>query len=131
MSQQNALLYGDNTSDINLVSALAAMGVDAETAAVNTPRGIQRIYMLDTKTKDGRYTTKELITAWKGDIDWIKGNVEHPFAYVMNALRIRKELVDGIKKDKPMEKVTRGDSVALLKPDCSEETEKEIMGRMS
>lgn len=128
MNRQKTLLHGDNTSDINLVSALVTMGVDAETGAVNTPRGIQRIYMLSPESNDGRYTTKELLSAWYEGEEWIKRNGEHPFAYVMSCLMRRKSLIDGIKKDRPMERVSNGDSISLLKPDCSKEVENKVLG---
>lgn len=130
MQSNHILRSTEGTKDINLVAALVAVGIDVETRAMQTPTGVARFYAFSPQTRDGRYKVADLLRGWEQGEEWIKENPEHPFAYLMVGMRIRKELVDGIKQDKPFVPIKRGDALALLRPDCSEETERNLIGRM-
>ena len=121
--------HGDNTSDTNLMAALAAMGVNADTACAESKGRIKRVWTLAPMSNDGKWKTSELLKWWRDD-SFETTHFGHPFAVVKAALRIRKEIVDGIKKDKPLAFVKNGDQIALIHPDCSAETESKIMGGM-
>ena len=130
MRTETTALTGTNTSDINLVSALNAMGISGETGAVNHNGSITRVYVMDAKSVDGAYKTKDLVNAWREGEPWIMENPNHPFAYLMRAMKCRKLLLDGIKQDLPLERITVGDSHAFMNPRCSKESEAKLLNEL-
>lgn len=132
MNNRPLILCGRRTTpDINLVAALVAMGFDAETGATQSGEDhVSRVFVISANSRDGRHNVHDLLAAWREGEPWVRKNPEHPFAYLMMGMRIRKELLEGIKTDAPMISVRQEDSLALLKPNCSKETERNILGRM-
>ena len=130
MKKETTAITGTNTSDINLVSSLNAMGIGGETGAVNHNGETTRVYIMDTVSSDGKIKTKDLISAWKEGEEWIKRNNTHPYAYIMRVLMCRKKLLDGIKQDLPLERISSGDSHAFLSPNCSPESEAKLLSEM-
>lgn len=126
---KHTVWHGSNTSDVNLMAALAAMGVNADTACAQSGGRVTRVWTLAAESNDGKWKTADLLKWWRDD-SFEHTHFGHPFACLKAAMRIRKDIVDGIKKDKPLAFVQNGDQVALIHPDCSDETETKIMGGM-
>jgi len=124
---KNTVVTGDNTSDVNLMAALAVMKVNADTACVQSRGKITRVWTLDSESFDGKWKTRDLLKWWN-DETFEDKNPDHVFGKLKAALRIRRDIVDGIKKDKPLAFVQHGDSLAVIHPDCSAETEDKILG---
>lgn len=129
MREESVIYQGDNTSDVNLMAALAAMGVSATTVSVSRGGRVHRVWELTSRSADGQFNTSELLEWWR-DETFEHREFGHPFARLKAAMRIRRDLVDGIKKDRPLEFVTHGDKIAIISPTCSEETERQIVGRL-
>jgi len=130
MRTETTALVGTNTADINLVASLSAMGIGGETGAVSHNGEITRVYAMDAVSLDGKHKTKDLVNAWRGGDRWIKENPEHPFAYIMSAMKCRKRLLDGIKQDLPLERVSSGESHAFMHPNCSAEDEAKLLAEL-
>ena len=131
LKESNTILKGSNTSDINLVSALMAMGFNGDSGAVRHGSGVTRVYIMDAKSVCGTYSSAELMKAWWKGEEWIQENNTHPFAYLMRAMMCRKTLLDGIKQDLPLERISCEDSHAFIKPNCSPETEAKLLKGLS
>lgn len=130
-------INGSLTSDIRLVAAVAAMGVPFNefqptvgiAATEHSTRG-HRVWNLGKVSNCGKYTLEQLTAAWR-DQNFHKTNPQHPFAFVKAALWNHKVLVEALKTDKPLVQVKRGESIALLHPDCSARTEEKILTRFN
>jgi len=125
-------IHGTNTSDIRLVSALTAMGIKCDD---KTPSGALvgngssvRIWRVSDQSNCGKWKTSDLIRWWRDNTFHVT-NPQHPFAYVKCALWNHKQLVTAIKGDRPLVLVEKGESFAYLHPDCSSETERQILSQ--
>jgi hypothetical protein len=119
------------TSNTTLAAALTAIGIPlAEKPFVRVVGdGIhteRTVWFFDPQSLDGRYQTKELISAWH-DESWHHANPEHPFAYIKCALLNRERLVDKVKRDVPVACIKRRGKIALLPLDASPRTEELIL----
>lgn len=128
--KQHIVHVGDTTGDINLMAALAAMGVNAQTAAGTRNGKTTRVWLLAKESNDGKYKTKQLLEWWRDD-SFEHTNFGHPFAHLKAAMRIRKKLVADIKGDKPLEVIANGQERILIHPDADKHTEDVAFGRIS
>lgn len=125
-------LAGTNTSDVNLVAALTAMGVPVdEVPTIGIARQVgqaegSRVWRIGSVSNCGKFNTSDLVVWWR-DNKFHENNRNHPFAYIKAALWNRKMLVDAIKKDRPLVQIRKGDQIAFLHPDCSSDTERKIL----
>lgn len=125
-------IHGTNSSDSRLIAALTAMGIFCDeksgSGAINTGGNTVRVWSISEVSNCGKWRSKELIQWWR-DQSFHVTNPQHPFAYVKCALWNHKQIVAGIKMDKPLVLVEKGDSFAYLHPDCSSETERKILSQ--
>lgn len=123
-------IHGTNTSDIRLVSALTAMGILCDdrnaSGALISKGGSVRIWRVSEASNCGKWKTSDLLRWWRDNTFHVT-NPQHPFAYVKCALWNHKQLTTAIKTDKPLVLVEKGESFAYLHPDCSAETERQIL----
>lgn len=112
------------TDDFRKAAAFMAMNVEAHEV---TPNGNKRLIQISPVGETGAmYDALNL--AWI-DNGFHIANPQHPFAYVKTALWNYTHLVSAIKKNKPLVEISRGESFAYLHPDCSSETEKQILSQ--
>ena len=79
-------------SDNGLANALISVGIplrrDPPYVFVERKDGSQGwTFNFYPSTEDGRVTVRECTEAWRGDLEWLKKNPNHPFAYAMLATK--------------------------------------------
>ena len=112
------------SDDFHKVSAFLAMGFECWEIA---SAGNRRLFAIPSRSITGESRDKFEV-AWE-DASFHKANPQSDFAYVKAALWNHVFLIGLIKNDKPLVNITKGESFAYLHPDCSAETEREIMAR--
>jgi hypothetical protein len=122
----SSFIHGKNTADLNLVAALAAMGVPCDEHHPTVSSGDTRLWRMGEVSNCGKYKTAELIVFWRDSQFHIR-NPHHPFAFVKVALWNKKIITDAVKKDRQLVQIRKGNSIAFLHPDCSSETERKIL----
>lgn len=97
------------TTDVKLVAALNAMGIATkrDNGILKTIKGGGKeeiLFLLETKSNCGKYKTEELVRAYN-DIDFVKNNPEHPFAYIKAYIVNNSALLDLVKSAIPFYQV--------------------------
>lgn len=123
------------TDDIRLAAALLAMGVaplfhkvGMTISKPNRP-GNWTEFFFEPKTRDGKWSTADLMRCWAGGNEWIERNPDHPFAYVMAAMANHRDLIAHFKSDQEFVFLTKGRSVAMLPSNASAGLEARILGK--
>lgn len=130
-------INGTLTSDVRLVAAVLAMGIPVDEyaptvgieATQHSTRGV-RTWNLGKVSNCGKYTLAQLQAAWN-DRSFHVTHPQHPFAFVKAALWNHKVIVEALKGAKPLVQISKGDSIALIHPDCSSVTEEKILTRFN
>jgi len=123
------------TYDVRLASALLAMGIHPAGGTKATMRVLdangrlpKREIFLQGVSDCGRYNTRELISAWREGLEWIRKNDEHPFAYVMASMMNHRDMLEGFRNEAKFVFLQKGKSVAMLPSDASAKLEESVLG---
>lgn len=112
------------TDDFRKAAAFLAMGFDVTELP---PQGSHRLVQIANTAWTGcEFAPLEI--AWN-DNRYHETNPQHAFSYVKAAIWNYNYLVNAIKNDKPLVDISRGESFAYLHPDCSAETERQILSQ--
>jgi len=131
-------LTGDpiETRDINLVSALMAVGFEpmgmAPVRVITraSQNGQSYNFTIPEVSACGKYQVRELLKAWKAGPEWVEKNPEHPFAYAMATTANHRALVRRLRKGERQVFMRSGNSIAMLPEGASAELEEKILGNL-
>ena len=127
-------IHGSNTSDIRLVAAMAAMGIRCDEqgagGALVSGGSTVRVWLISDVSDCGKWKAADLKRWWM-DSNFHKSSPQHPFAYVKVALWNHKIITEAVKSNKALVCIRKGESLAYLHPDCSANTEREILGQFN
>lgn len=93
-----AILLGDaekgdmfvSVEDTALAAALVSVGIQLRNPPyyhIKEKGGERWVFIFNGLSADGTLSTTDCVAAWKKDLDFIKENPEHPFAFAMAAVR--------------------------------------------
>ena len=109
-------IHGTNTSDIRLVSALGAMGIECAkgaelSSAIRNPDGsIVRTWNLSDVSNCGKYQLKELLAWWR-DKSFHINNPDHVFTKVKAAMNSGKNYAAALRQGQSIGSVAYGNSL--------------------
>lgn len=112
------------TGDKRLLSALSS----AAFRCIEYDCGTDRRMFGPAATSEFGKPLWEFMGYWN-DVNFERSNPHANFAYTKSSVLNYEIILSGVKRDKPLQTIRQGDSFAYLHPDCSVETEAEIMSQ--
>jgi len=120
------------TTNTDLAACLAAVGI-----ALDKEQPIKRLegdarrtaFFFQSGSPCGNYNTRELMLAWD-DKTWHERNPDHPFAYLMVAMRNRARLRDYINKNVPTAMICKNGKIGFISMGADARTETIFMREM-
>ena len=112
----SAFVHGNNTSDIRLVAALGAMGINCDqtqgggSGALQTRSGVIRVWNLGEVSNCGKWKLS-LLSSWWRERDFHVTNPAHPFTAVKAAMASSKAIADAFTRHLGIFTVRRGNSL--------------------
>ena len=112
----SAFIHGNNTSDIRLVAALGAMGINCDqssgsgTGALQTRSGVVRTWNLGEVSNCGKWRLSSL-SAWWHERDFHVANPANPFNAVKAAMASSKAMADAFTRHLGITTARRGNSL--------------------
>lgn len=125
---------GCQTDDVRLAAALLAIGIAPkfEKVALQIVRpgrpGNWQEFFFEDKSRCGKWSTRELMAAWREGLPWIERNPEHPFSYIMAAMANHRDLTAYLTRGNEFAFLRKGRSVAMLPMNASAALEGKILG---
>jgi hypothetical protein len=121
------------TNDINLASALLALGIPPAPEPFTKHRSIKSDNIIYTfyfqeVSNCGNYKTGEMIKMW--DDAELYENSDHPLAYMRCLIHNREGLLDVINKAVEMIVVQKNGKIAVISKNASDDLKKQIISQL-
>lgn len=121
-----SFIHGNNSSDIRLVAAVGAMGIQCDASSGTGTRAVRnketsainRVWNLSAVSDCGKWNLGELIKWWRDRQFHVKFP-DHPFMRVKAAMASSKAMIDAILHHRGISTEMRGDSMIAVAMDSA------------